>query len=104
MARVRLIDDDESQVEVRTLILERAGHVVVESGEVDAVVMDLRIPSLDAGLRTIRELSLTGARICVLSGYIQDLNGRPEEQLVEKVLAKPARTELLLSWLSTVTR
>ena len=99
MARVRLIDDDEAQVEIRKLILERAGHVVVED-DFDTVVMDLRLPSLEAGLRLVRELSQTGARICVLSGYVQDLRGRPEEKLVHKVLAKPVRTEVLLEWLA----
>ena len=48
----------------------------------------------------MRELSQTGARICVLSGYVQDLWGRPEERLVHKVLAKPVRTEVLLEWLA----
>ena len=56
MARVRLIDDDELQIEVRRLILERAGHMVVEDGAVDAVVMDLHIPSLEVGLRTSKSL------------------------------------------------
>ena len=98
MARVKLIDDDESQVEVRRLILERAGHVVVESG-FEAVIMDLHIPSLEAGLRMIRELSPSGARICVFSGFVQDLKGRAEEGLVHKVVAKPARMEVLLGWL-----
>jgi len=101
MARVQLIEDDESQIDVRRLILERAGHTVVDDGSsIDAVVMDLHIPSLDAGLAKIRELSQTGARICVLSGFAHDLKGRPEEKLVDKVLTKPARTELLLQWLN----
>ena len=99
MARVRLIDDDDAQIEVRKLILERAGHSVVDSDDVDAVVMDLHIPTLEGGLQAIRELSLTGARICVLSGSAHDLKRRPEEKLVHKVLNKPARTELLLKWL-----
>jgi len=102
MARVRLIEDDESQIEVRKLILEQAGHTVVDDGECDAVVMDLHIPSLDAGLARIRQMSESGARICVLSGFAQDLRGRPEEKLVEKVLSKPARTELLLKWLAAM--
>lgn len=99
MARVRLIDDDEEQVEVRRLILERAGHCVVESG-FEAVVMDLHMPFLDDGLRMIRELAGSGARICVLSGFVEDLRGTLEEGMVHKVLAKPVRTEVLLRWLS----
>ena len=102
MARVRLIDDDETQLELRRLILEQAGHTIVEAGPADAVVMDLHIPSLDAGLKAIRDLSPTGARICVLSGFAQDLRGRPEEQLVHRILTKPARTELLLKWLAAL--
>ena len=102
MARVMLIEDDESQIEVRRLILEQAGHVVVDAGKADAVVMDLHIPTLDAGLQKIRDFSRDGMHICVLSGFAQDLKGRPEEGLVEKVLAKPARTELLLKWLAAL--
>ncbi|HEY3740162.1 MAG TPA: response regulator [Bryobacteraceae bacterium] len=102
MARVRLIEDDESQLEVRKLILEQAGHTVVFTGKADAVVMDLHIPSLEAGLAQIRELSQAGARICVLSGLVDDLKGRPEEKLVEKILRKPARTEILLRWLAAM--
>src|SRR5882724_12049758 len=102
MARVRLIDDDESQIEVRKLILENAGHTIVDSGDADAVVMDLHIPTLDAGLKVIRDLSPTGAQICVFSGYAHDLKGHPEEKLVHKVLTKPARTELLLKWLAAL--
>ena len=40
MARVQLIDDDESQIEVRKLILEQAGHTVV-NGEADAMYEQL---------------------------------------------------------------
>ena len=102
MARVRLIENDESQIEVRKLILELAGHTVVDGAEAEAIIMDLHIPSLEAGLKAIRELSLTGARICVFSGYAQGLKGTPEEKLVHKVLTKPARTEMLLQWLETL--
>ncbi len=102
MARVRLIDDDESQIEIRKLILEQAGHTIVNDTHADAIIMDLHLPSLEAGLKTIRELAPTGAHICVFSGFAQDLKGRPEERLVHKVLAKPARTELLLKWLSAL--
>ena len=102
MARVRLIDDDESQLEMRKLIFEQAGHTVVDSGAVDAIVMDLYIPSLEEGLRAIREFSGTGARICVFSGFALALKGRPEEKLVHKILTKPSRTEVLLKWLETL--
>ena len=101
MARVQLIDDDESQIEVRKLILEQAGHTVVNR-EADAIIMDLHIPTLEAGLKAIRDLSPTGARICVFSGFAHDLKGTPEEKLVDKVLTKPARTELLLKWLAAL--
>ena len=105
MARVRLIDDDESQLEVRKLILEQAGHTVVDSGDAaDAIVMDLHIPTLEAGLELIRELSPSGAPICVLSGFTHDLKGRPEEKLVHKVLSKPERTEVLLRWIATLVQ
>ena len=100
MARVCLIDDDATQLELRRLILEYAGHVVVEpGGDADAVVMDLHIPSLEEGLALIR-LQYGKARICVLSGFVHDLNGRPEAGMVDKILAKPVRTEMLLKWLA----
>jgi len=36
MAKVRLIDDDESQLEVRRLILEQAGHTIVDGDDAEA--------------------------------------------------------------------
>ena len=103
MARVCLIDDDATQLEVRRLILEHAGHTIVEPGDAaDAVVMDLHIPSLEQGLAVIRQQH-GRSRICILSGLAHDLNGRPEAQMVEKILTKPVRTETLLKWLALVS-
>ena len=100
MARVILVEDDDLQREVRRLILEYHGHTIVDD-DADAVVMDLHIPSLEQGLALIR-FHHGHARICVLSGFTHDLNGRREHAMVDKILTKPVRTETLLQWLSSL--
>jgi CheY-like chemotaxis protein len=67
MARILLIDDEDPVREVTRAMLERLGHVVVEagegnagmrqlrSGEFDLVVTDLVMPGKE-GLETIQEI------------------------------------------------
>jgi len=93
------------------MILEARGHRVnvAESAEEarekilavqpEAVVLDLRIPLADDGLALIREFRAAspGVRIVVLSGWPADLVGREEQQMVDRILEKPVRSELLLN-------
>jgi hypothetical protein len=49
--------------------------------------------------RLVREFrdAAPGVRIVVLAGWGADLDGRPEQALVDEVLAKPVRSERLIS-------
>ncbi len=77
MARILVVEDDPSQLEIRRQILEHAGHEVVmaeTAGEAidrlagcQLIVMDLQIPTPEDGLRLI-EAARGTARIIVLSG------------------------------------
>lgn len=68
----------------------------------EIVVLDLRLPEAAAGLALIREFRSAApeVRIIVLSGWPLDLEGTPEAQMVNLVLAKPMRTAELVSALS----
>jgi len=105
MARVLVVDDDAAALEIRKLILERAGHQVTLASDVEqaraaarpeVVVLDLRLPRVEDGLSLIREFWAADVRIVVLCGNRGDLDGREEESMVDEILAKPARSEELL--------
>ncbi len=105
MARVLVVDDDRAALEIRKLLLERAGHVVETASNVDEAraagpfdwaILDMRIPEPEDGLSLIREFQASGARVIVLCGNRADLDGQPEAGLVAAVIEKPARSELLL--------
>ena len=105
MARVLVVDDDRAALEIRKLVLERAGHIVETASNVaearaagpfEVAALDLRIPAIEDGLSLIREFHALGARVIVLCGNRADLDGRPEAALVDAVIAKPARSEALL--------
>lgn len=111
MARLLLVDDDTAGLELRKLILEREGHQVSAAADVvaarasfsetrpDSVVLDLRLPETDDGLALIREFraAAPAVRIVVLSGWTPDLEGKPEAQMVDQLLAKPVRSARLVS-------
>jgi DNA-binding response OmpR family regulator len=109
--RVLAIDDDRAALEIRKLLLARAGHdVAIAANASDAraafeqfhpeiVFCDLRLPQLEDGLALIREFH-GRARIFVLCGSDTDLHGREESSMVEQVLLKPVRSERLLERLA----
>jgi DNA-binding response OmpR family regulator len=111
MARVLLVDDDADALEIRKLIFEHDGHHVFiargpESAREqfhaetpDGVVLDLRLPDAEDGLALIREFraASSGLRIVVLAAWRADIDGRKEGELVNVVLSKPVRSEVLLS-------
>ena len=67
MARVLVVEDDASQLEIRKQILEHAGHEVIIARDASEalerwqgcpmVVMDLRIPESEDGLRLIQAIA-----------------------------------------------
>ncbi len=110
MARVLLVDDDAAALDLRKLILEREGHQISFASEPDSarvlfaetqpecVVLDLRLPEAKDGLALIREFRAAApdVRMIVLAGWPLDIEGTPEAQMVNLVLAKPIRTAELV--------
>jgi two-component system nitrogen regulation response regulator NtrX len=105
MARVLVVDDDAVALEIRKLVLERRGHQVSTAQDAAAaraatlpevVVLDLRLPLLEDGLALVREFHEAGVRVVVLCGNPGDLDGREEAGMVDQMLAKPVKTEVLL--------
>ena len=101
MARILVVEDDPIQLEMREQILENAGHEVVTAQNVSealerfagcpVVVMDLRIPEPEDGVRLIQAIA-GQARIIVLSG------GQVDSTLpVDEVLTKPYPSKRLLA-------
>ena len=100
MARILVVEDDTSQLEIRKQILEHAGHQVVTAQDAaealerwkgcPLVVMDLRIPEPEDGLRLIQAID-GQARIIVLSG------GQVDPTLpVDEFLTKPCPSRRLI--------
>lgn len=110
MSRVLLVDDDADALSIRKLIFENGGHQVVAAPTVScareefraeppqSVILDLRLPETEDGLALIREFRAASreVNIVVLSGGCADLDGRAERALVDVVLSKPVRSEVLL--------
>jgi CheY-like chemotaxis protein len=109
MARLLLVDDDPAQINVWRLLLEAYGHQIetaetlahavekLAAAEPEILLMDLRLPELKDGLALIRQARETSpAKILVLSGWPGDLESLPEQQFVDRVLAKPVRPNTLL--------
>jgi DNA-binding NtrC family response regulator len=111
MAIVLLVDDDAGGLEIRKMLLEREGHQVSTATDAasaregfrevapECVILDLRLPSPEDGLALVREFreAAPSVRIVVLAGWGADLEGRPEQRMVNEVLAKPVRSERLIS-------
>ncbi len=106
MAHVLVVDDDAAALEIRKLVLERRGHLVSTAQDADAAraaphpdvaVLDLRMPRLEDGLELIREFHAAGVRIVVLCGNPVDLDGREEAGMIDQVLAKPVKSEVLVA-------
>jgi CheY-like chemotaxis protein len=114
MARILVVEDDAIQLEMRKQILEHAGHQVVTAQnasealerwngspvELPIVLMDLRIPEPEDGLRLIQAVA-GAARIIVLSGGVVD-----PALPVDEFLTKPCPSRRLLAaiekWTSPV--
>lgn len=110
MPCVLLVDDDPDQLELRQMIFEREGYRVFaapgpreaisafEENQPTLVILDLRLPTAEDGLALIREIRRrsSDARIIVLSGWLDDLNGHPERDMVQDVLPKPVKSENLI--------
>ncbi len=118
MPRILIADDDLVQLDLCKLLLESAGHQVRAAlsavqtlseaafAWADLLILDLRFPEAEHGLALIRDLRESGCQvpILLLSGWPDDLFGRPEEQLVSAVLVKPVPPADLFAAIDRVTR
>jgi len=108
MARILVVEDDTSQLEIRKQILEHAGYEVITAQDAaealerwqdcPLVLMDLRIPEPEDGLRLIQAMA-GKVRIIVLSG------GQMDPALpVDEFLTKPCPSRRLIEsidrWIS----
>jgi CheY-like chemotaxis protein len=99
MARILVVEDDPDQLEMRKLILEQAGHEIITAQNAaeaierlpgsQLVVMDLRLPTPEDGLRLIQAAS-GSAKIIVLSGDAET------PLPVDEFLTKPCSSRKLL--------
>ncbi len=114
MARILVVEDDPDQLELRKLLLEKAGHqvwtaanrdganAIFDEADAAVIIMDLRLPRLEDGQALIRDLRARSAsvRIFVESGSAGDLATLPEAALVDELLNKPLPFERLLRLIS----
>ncbi len=104
MPTLLLVDDDPDQLAVRTMVLEREGFIVLPAADTaaalfhrdyDLVVMDLRLPTVDDGMKLIASIG-SRAPIIVFTGAT--VSGLP----VARILRKPCRTRTLLEAIAEV--
>lgn len=123
MSRILVADDDLDQLVVRKTLLEAMGHEVVvaecpsealqelERSAPGLVIMDLRFPNAagrpdsQEGMALIRRIREAGYRlpVVVLSGWPEDLYGRPEERMVSRIMVKPVGILVLLKTIEELT-
>jgi CheY-like chemotaxis protein len=114
MLRILVADDDAAQLDLQCHLLEASGYRVLvafspgealrQLADADLVITDLRFPNPEGhrdpalGLTLIRNIRESGCRapVIVISGWPGDLEGRPEERLVSRVMAKPVPLPELL--------
>jgi CheY-like chemotaxis protein len=101
--KVLLADDDPDQLTIRSMLLTAYGFETVQAGDYvaamqmaieerpDCAVVDLRFPTEELGLRTVRELKTVYPRmhVLLLTGVRSErLAQLPEIAMVDDVLAK----------------
>jgi len=112
--KLLLVDDDVDQLELRVLTLTSAGFAIHSASDEktalalarlhppDVAVVDLRLPTQEAGLRLIRGLKKLDShiRVIVLTGADpKRFEFLPERALVEAVLTKGNASRQLLQHL-----
>jgi len=107
MSTVLLVEDDRDQLVLRTMLLEREGYAVLAAADADEasaqmaarlpdiVVMDLRLPMIEDGLRLISAIGSRAPVIVLTGGHVHELP-------VSHVLRKPCRTRVLLDAISAI--
>jgi CheY-like chemotaxis protein len=117
--RILLADDDRDQLAIRQMLLAKFGfETIVASDAKSALVVavkqrpacaivDLRLPTQDAGLALIRELKKLDRElhILVLTGSNSSvLENRPERSLIDAVIEKGSPSAALMQRLKQIER
>lgn len=117
MSRILVVDDDAEQLRLRRMILTKHGHEVTAAAsagealrlcrehEPRCVLMDLRMPTAEDGLELIRGIKSASPEtgVVVLTGWADDIEGKPERGMVEEVFVKPAKIERILAALGRLS-
>lgn len=117
MARILVVDDDAEQLRLRRMILAKHGHEVAAAASAAealemckehaprCVLMDLRMPTAEDGLELIRGIKSArpGTGVVVLTGWAEDIEGKPEREMVDEVFVKPAKIERILAALGRLS-
>jgi DNA-binding response OmpR family regulator len=113
--KVLLADDDQDQLDLRSLLFAKKGFETIavttaaaaleeaKAQRPQCAVIDLRIPTEALGLGLIRDLKAFDAamRVFVLTGGDPNrINALPERSLVEEVIVKGSSTAYLLKKLA----
>jgi two-component system, OmpR family, KDP operon response regulator KdpE len=101
--KILLADDDSEQLLMRSMLLSQSGFDTVQAHDCESAirmarterpacaVVDLRFPTEELGLRTVRELKALDPAIHVLlltGGHSDRLARMPEAALVDEILVK----------------
>jgi CheY-like chemotaxis protein len=115
--RVLLVDDDAEQLALRSLLLHQNGLETFEAGDARSAVkiasvekplcavIDLRLPTVELGLKLIRDLKQLdpGMHILVLTGVNPGgLTRSPERELVDQVIVKGSPSSQLIRALKRI--
>ena len=116
--KVLIVDDEPDQLTLRSMLVARQGLTSLSAdGPVTALklaeaerphctVMDLRLPTIQSGLRLIRDLRDLDPtmKIVVLTGGTVAMEKAPEMAMVEAVLEKGAPSKKLLDTIRGLCR
>jgi DNA-binding response OmpR family regulator len=110
--KILVVDDDRDQLSLRSMLIERSGFETMEASDGASAmelaaarkpacaVLDLRLPTEDAGLQLIRDLKNLDAAmhlIVLTGGDPQRLGRHPEVKLVDELMTKPASSADLIA-------
>lgn len=115
--KILVAEDNQDQLFVRSLLLRQNGFEPLEAADLDSALehavkhrpkcalIDLRLPTEEAGLRLIRELKAIDSeiRLVVLTGAnSQGLAGHSEKDLIDELVVKGSPTKQLIQKLKAL--
>jgi two-component system, response regulator RegA len=114
--KVLIVDDEPEQLTVRSMLIAHQGLTslpaegpaaaleLAEAERPNCAVMDLRLPTIQSGLRLIRDLRKLdpALKIVVLTGQATALEAAPEMAMVAAVLEKGGSSRILLETIQSL--